>query len=314
MTDDSFGGGGVIAHLSDPHFFTGEGSHWWQLANKRIYGCLSWRWRRGREHSPAVLAALATDLRRTNPGRIVVTGDLTHLGRAGEYRRAGDWLAGLGSGEKVMIIPGNHDAYIPRAWEENFPLWRPWLAGDADPGPSRRPVHFPTLRRRRPVALIGLSTAQPRPWLLATGSVGREQLRELDSLLADLGRRGWCRVILVHHPPVAGLISRRKGLTDGEGFRRVIARRGAELILHGHTHRATLAWLPGVSGRVPVFGVPAASALGRSPDRRARYNLYRFSRAGDRWQVSFAVRRFSLSRGAFVPEISWRSVVFENYD
>jgi hypothetical protein len=39
----------------------------------------------------------------------------------------------------------------------------------------------------------------------------------------------------------------------------MLARAGAELVLHGHNHRTSLAHRPGPAGPVPILGVPSAS-------------------------------------------------------
>jgi len=60
-------------------------------------------------------------------------------------------------------------------------------------------------------------------------------------------------------------------------------RHGAELVLHGHTHTATLSALPTPAGHIPVIGAPSASELNPSSGRCARYNIYRLQRVGLRW-------------------------------
>jgi 3',5'-cyclic AMP phosphodiesterase CpdA len=133
-------------------------------------------------------------------------------------------------------------------------------------------------------------TAHPTPPLCAFGRVGAEQLARLDRLLARLGDAGLCRVVLIHHPPVAGLASYRRSLHDAEAFGEVIARRGAELVLHGHLHRTTQRTLPGPAGPVPVAGVPSASHAGPEPERCAAYHLYDIDGAPGRWQIGRRVR------------------------
>jgi hypothetical protein len=62
----------------------------------------------------------------------------------------------------------------------------------------------------------------------------------------------------------------------------MIGRAGAELILHGHNHVGSVAFLPGPDGAgVPIVGGPSASARPGShegmPGRRAAYYLYAFT-------------------------------------
>jgi hypothetical protein len=60
----------------------------------------------------------------------------------------------------------------------------------------------------------------------------------------------------------------------------VLARHGAELVIHGHNHINMLTWRPSGSGMVPVVGAPSAS-LGRRHRHEplARYNLFRIDLA-----------------------------------
>jgi hypothetical protein len=75
---------------------------------------------------------------------------------------------------------------------------------------------------------------------------------------------------------------------------RVIARHGAELILHGHDHRDMLNIIDGPDGaRVHAVGVPSASAApGRDKDN-AGYHLYRIDGEAGAWRCEMMVRGMS---------------------
>jgi 3',5'-cyclic AMP phosphodiesterase CpdA len=89
---------------------------------------------------------------------------------------------------------------------------------------------------------------------------------------------------LIHHPPCSELQHPSFGLKGHKLFRQVIAAHGAELVLHGHTHRSSIHSIPGKGGEVPVVGVAAASAAqGGRLDDPARYNLFRIERNGAGW-------------------------------
>ena len=168
--------------------------------------------------------------------------------------------------------------------------------------PSEGDDPFPTLRVRRHVALIGLSTALPSAPFFATGRLGERQLARLDELLEQTGRQGLFRVVLMHHPPAHHTVRWRKSLRDGAALRDVLARRGAELTLHGHAHFSAATYLDAANGRNLAIGVPSASAIGKHVDRYATYHLYRIQRGEDGWRLRVAVRAYSLDRGRFVPE------------
>jgi 3',5'-cyclic AMP phosphodiesterase CpdA len=98
------------------------------------------------------------------------------------------------------------------------------------------------------------------------------------------------RVVMIHHPPVSQA-SRHKILLDADIFKRVIAARGAELVLHGHDHRAKLNYLDGSNGtRVPAAGVPSASAAPGTTHDAAAYNLYRIDGAAGAWTCEVIAR------------------------
>lgn len=290
------GGPFVLAHLSDPHLSPLPGVHPRDLLNKRLLGYFSWHRHRCHIHCPHVLDALLNDLAQAAPDHVAITGDLTNLGLPDEFRQAARWLERVGSPKRVMVVPGNHECYVTAPWRETFGRWADYLAGDEGAADGV----YPRLRVRGGVALIGLSTARPSLPFLAVGSLGREQLDNFEELLEQTGRRGLLRIVLLHHPPVPGSTAWRKRLTDASGFSAVIARQGAELILHGHAHVSMERELVAGTVPVPVFGVPSASSSQLAPLRTARYNLYRFRRRGDVWEVLLIVRVYSHRERRFV--------------
>jgi 3',5'-cyclic AMP phosphodiesterase CpdA len=273
--------------------------------DKRILGYLSWRHRRRREHRGDVLDALRADLHAEHPDHIAVTGDLTHIGLPQEFREAADWLAGLGPAQDVTVVPGNHDAYVREPWQRTFAQWSAYMrSDDADAAGSAggADAAFPSLRVRRHVALIGLSTALPSAPFFATGRLGERQLASLERLLAQTGAAGLFRIVLLHHPPGRHTVRWRKSLRDGAALRDVLARQGAELTLHGHAHFSAATYLDGARARNLAIGVPSASAIGKHADRHATYHVYRIRREGEGWRLRVAVRAYSLADGRFMPE------------
>jgi len=250
-------------------------------------GWLSWRTRRRKEHRPEILDLIRVDLKSQAPDHIAITGDLTHLGLELELAEASGQLRALGEPDTVHLVPGNHDAYRTRPGGAAWHAWEAYLSGD-----SARPgfPEFPTVRIRDEVALIGLSTAHPTPWPLATGWLGEDQLTRLSSVLRELGKRSLCRVLLLHHPPLEQLASRRRGLTDAAALQSLLAREGADLVLHGHVHRTCFGTLPGPTASIPSVGVRSGSARGRKPGRRAQYHLFRIGRSGKGFTIRVEVR------------------------
>jgi 3',5'-cyclic AMP phosphodiesterase CpdA len=272
----------VLAHLSDPHLGPLPTPHPLELLSKRGLGFLNWLRKRRVIHRPEVLAALVADLKARAPDHIAVTGDLINLSLSNEFAPAYAWLERLGDPAHVTAVPGNHDAYVRAAEGLALRCWGEYMRGDD--GDT-----FPFVRRRGPLALIGLSTSLPTLPLAATGRLHGDQLSRLGPILSDIEREGAFRVVLIHHPPAAGANYFRR-LTDAAELRELLHRHGAELVLHGHLHEASLVWLPGPQSRIPVIGVPSASGAPGHHDDPAGYNLYQIDGAPGAWRCTMVAR------------------------
>ena len=249
-----------LAHISDPHLSAIPKLGFVDLASKRLFGLYNWRRNRLHAFGPAILDALVADILAHKPDHVAVTGDLINLGLDVEIVAASEWLQKVGSPQNTTLVPGNHDAYMPRSLAELTKAWGAYMLGD-EGGDT---VTFPFVRRRGSVAIVGVSSAVPTLPLMATGEIGERQAAELTARLAELAMEGMFRVVLIHHSPVKGATAWYRRLVDTSLFRRALETSGAELVLHGHNHRTTLAWLPGKDAPVPVVGVAAASVLPRN--------------------------------------------------
>jgi 3',5'-cyclic AMP phosphodiesterase CpdA len=273
----------TLAHLSDPHLPPLPAVGFGDLLGKRALGYLNWTRNRHKYQRRDVLDALVADLQAHNADQVAVTGDLVNLALEAEFAPARTWLESLGAPDRVTVVPGNHDAYV-RATQHRFvEAWRRYLDGDDAPEGA-----FPFLRRRGPLALVGVSSAVPTAPLMATGWLGRAQLDALDRLLAGLAAEQAFRVLLIHHPLRSD--SRAKRLTDSEALLALLKRHGVELVLHGHDHVHSTMWVDGPNGAIPAVGVPSASALAHGRYPAAAYNLFAIERDGDAWRCEQIVR------------------------
>jgi 3',5'-cyclic AMP phosphodiesterase CpdA len=296
----------VLAHLSDPHLAPLPRPRIAELASKRLTGYLNWLRKRRAVHRSDVLATITGDLAQARPDHIAVTGDLVNISLPAEFEHARRWLETLGAPAEVSLVPGNHDAYVADADVLGARHWAPYMAGDAatigatdsanrdrpspQPSPHREESAetFPFLRIRGPVALIGVSTAVPTPPFMATGRLGAPQIARMAALLAGAAAR--FRVVLIHHPPHVLPKAHFKRLVDAAAFRDAIATAGAELVIHGHDHVRSLSWIDGPGGRVPVIGVPSASAAFGTDHDAAGYNLYRIGGRPGAWSCEVSCR------------------------
>jgi 3',5'-cyclic AMP phosphodiesterase CpdA len=288
----------VLAHLSDLHLPPEAGPTLRQLLGKRLLSYLAWQ-RKRRRRKEVLLPRLLEDLAAFAPDAIAVTGDLTHFALPAEFAAGRAFLQALGPSGKVLAIPGNHDALVPVPPAQGLALWAEWMRGD-----DTAPGAFPYQRRIGDVALVGLSTALPTAPGLASGRLGAAQLGRLAELLAEAGLQGLCRVVLIHHPPTGE--NRRRGLDDRAALLDVLARHGAEMLLHGHSHRPALERLQGAGGQVlPGIGVPQALA-GTGHRYSARWHLYRIGRGAGGWTLNTLVRGHDPATGGYRTLGEWR--------
>ncbi|WP_224703269.1 metallophosphoesterase family protein [Devosia aquimaris] len=280
----------TLAHISDIHLSPMPEVGWRDLLGKRLTGYLNWKLKRHDELNSETLASLVSHLQTQNADFTAVTGDLVNLALPFEIERAGRWLRALGQSDKIAVCPGNHDAYVSGALEAAQQNWGEYMQGE-----TLDAAVFPFVRRVGELAVISCSSAVPTRPFLAVGRFDEAQADRLGRILKVMGEAGYFRTVLIHHPPNPELQHPSFGLKGHKLFRSVIAEHGAELILHGHTHRSSIHSIPGKGAEVPVVGVAAASsAQGGTLDDPARYNLFRIERAGNGW--SCTMREFGYQR------------------
>ncbi|MBL0715264.1 MAG: metallophosphoesterase [Desulfosarcina sp.] len=276
-----------LVHLTDFHLFDASGASRRAFFNKRVLSYLSWRLYRGQKNPAGVLSDVLDFLPTLAWDQVVITGDLTHMGLPLECRLARQHLDLIGAPDRVFVIPGNHDAMVPSASEVFFDLWSDYMCSDENFRPSGDfgPDCYPTVRIRNGIVLIGLSSARPTRPFSAAGRLGESQCRRLTTILKATGKKRFFRVVLVHHPLLPGQVSRRKGLQDAAELRAILGQYGAELVLHGHTHRHSCEMLPGPAELIPVLGLPSTTAVHPSTIKNACLRVFSIRPEAGGWQI-----------------------------
>lgn len=265
-----------LAHFSDPHLPLPALPHLREVRFKRILSLLSWGLNRRRLHKWAPLCAVMRDIHSTHPDLVALTGDLTNLGLLSEFLQARRWLQDQNL-PPTLLVPGNHEAVVRESSAVKEEIWAPWLHQDTSQS-------HPPLLVDKGVALIGLNTAVPSLPFFATGRTGLLQLSRLADCLETTKAAGLCRVVLLHHPPLRHMVQDRKALTDLEALQDVLRNTGAELVLHGHSHRATTTTIPGTD--IPVIGTTSASHIPDSPEKAAGWNCIDIEAQTKSWKIT----------------------------
>jgi 3',5'-cyclic AMP phosphodiesterase CpdA len=212
----------------------------------------------GTVEDPQVERAVAALIERIGPELIVASGDLTHRGRRDQHEHAAAFLRGFT--RPLLAIPGNHDipytfpARFTRPFREFERLWE-----------TTEPVY-----RSDELFVVGLNSV--RPWRHQSGGLRASQLRRAGALLAE-APAGALRIVVLHHHLIgAPWRSRKKPVARRSHVLASLVDAGAELILAGHIHQATVSErhefevAPG-----PLRGVTVSIAPGLGqprPDRR----------------------------------------------
>ena len=165
-------------------------------------------------------------MERLEPELVVASGDLAHRGRRQELERASNLLRSLGP--PVLAVPGNHDlphtpARFVRPWTEFERVWE-----TTEPTASAPGLH-----------VVGLNSA--RPFRYQGGALSRAQLSTAAERLAQAGE-GTLRVAVLHHHLIGApwRAARKRPVSRRNHVLRALVDAGADLILAGHIHQATV--------------------------------------------------------------------------
>lgn len=275
-----------LVHLTDPHLSTLAEVNFKDLKGKRWSGYTSWRSKRQKKYLPEVLEKLSAAVKAEAADQILLTGDLIQIGLRCEIEQAADWLADLGPADQIMLVPGNHDVYARDSAAAVNHCWAEYLFQ----GCSRH--RFPVMRTLGGLKLIGLSTATVSPIFMATGRLQAAQLEELSTMLEAAANAQQLSCLLIHHPPLPGMTSWRKSLSNAHALQDVLESYPPALIFHGHLHHnREYLW-----GNSRIYCTAAASSASD-----ASYRVLDIEDAGDYWSLHMVLKSIAVE-GSATPE------------
>jgi 3',5'-cyclic AMP phosphodiesterase CpdA len=257
----------VIAHLSDLHFGT---------------------------EIPAVVEALAADLRELAPSLVIISGDLTQRARRAQFKAAKEFLARLP--QPQLVVPGNHDVPlydVVQRFASPLGRYRRIICTDLNPQYTDEDV-----------SVIGLNTARSFTW-----QSGRISTGQLDRLRERLGAAtGRFKIVVTHHPFLpppddAGikLVGRAASAIP------LLDAGGVDLLLAGHLHKGYAGDIRThyPAARRSMIAAQAGTATsGRTRNEANAYNLITL----DHERLSISVRAWSGAKFETIRTSRYRQV------
>jgi Icc-related predicted phosphoesterase len=159
------------------------------------------------------------------------------------------------------------------------------------------------LRRLQNISLVGLSSACFTPLFMAGGKLGAAQLMGLDAMLAQAASERQLVCLLIHHPPLPRMTSKRKALADAQELRAVLERYPPMLVFHGHLHHnRDYAW-----GDSKIFCTAAASSVSD-----ASYRVLDIHQQNGAWAINMKLKTIAIDEAGqvsfvTVDEQSWQT-------
>ena len=213
----------------------------------------------GKHDAALPMDGLRTLARELEPDLLLATGDLANRGRRAELERAAEILRSLEL--PLLAVPGNHDQpyTVPARFTQTLDEWER-VFGTAEPV-----FESPEL------AVVGLSSV--RPWRQQGGALSSEALARATTHLRQ-APVGALRAVALHHhlaaPPWRA--PRKHPLSDRDRVLRDLEAAGAELVVGGHVHQASVAevreFRASDGAREGMLVLATAPGLGRPRPRR----------------------------------------------
>ena len=195
---------------------------------------------------PEQYEAIEAIIAERRPDVIAISGDFTQRSRSGEFQRARVFIQHAKRYGEFIAVPGNHDV----AWwkaplgfgkpEAMLANYRRYISEDLEP-----------VLRIAGATFVGLITSQgvtrrTLTWNLRDisiiGDLRRDQLERARAEFEG-SRADDARIIVMHHNPVMGELSRRHGLKHTHKILGAFAEMGVDLVLCGHDHQEAVHYI-----------------------------------------------------------------------
>ena len=271
-----------IIHITDLHLSNLDDIRKRGLRGKRILGYASWRYRRQHIHKRFQLDRIIKEIKQDKADKILITGDLIHIGVLHEYIEAREFLIELGEPEQIKVVPGNHDTYRNDCWALARKYYGQYLMCNDDSRGKTSQSYFPKTEQHAKISLTYASTASVSPWWGANGKLGQLQIEKIKAALTK--NKNNFQIFLLHHPPVPKMCSRRIALTDAADLEDILIEAKPAITLYGHLHKNLSSHKD--YGRTYC----TASASSVSTKDPASYRVFDITKTNDYWLVEMELK------------------------
>ena len=177
---------------------------------------------------------------------VAISGDVSQRARAGEFQRARAFIQHAGLHSHTIVVPGNHDVAWWRAPlgigdpRKTMQKYRKYISDDLEP-----------VLRVAGATFVGLNTSpgvtsHTLTWNVRDLSIiGHLKRGQIERAAAEFerSRSGDARVIVMHHNPVKGELSKRHGLKNTQRILGAFAEMHVDLVLCGHDHQEAVHYI-----------------------------------------------------------------------
>ena len=233
----------TILHVSDFHFTDTELNYSQlrqsnELFTKKSIGLFNLKLKRARHFKLSQQAKILTKLLTLTWDYLIITGDLTSLASETEFCLAKEKLSPLIKKGPVIIIPGNHDYYTPKALVQDFFKLH---FSENNPGINKNDSgQLPLIQLNDHIIVFSVNMVQPAPFYSSRGYLSNEVLTQYQDLFKT-EYKGHIKIAIGHYP-----VFLPKGITEGylhsftgkKQLRSFLLENDIHLYLHGHIHKS----------------------------------------------------------------------------
>jgi 3',5'-cyclic AMP phosphodiesterase CpdA len=236
----------------------------------------------GRPASSERLTSLRELVAEIAPDAVAISGDLTQRCTKKEFVQAREYLDKIGQVAPYVVIPGNHDIrwfgavarnmgglFREQAHNFKYSRYTRYISENLSPSLEVQGAVIAGLNTAH-----GITRGSITRRFRDLGVIGYVRKKDIDHVREAFENASpdATRIVMIHHNPIRGELTRRHGLANTEQALHAFADFGTELILCGHDHLQAIHTVErGVQGLVISTAGTISNRI--RPGRASSFNL-----------------------------------------